>query len=823
MNIDVYGIKLTADITDLTKGVDKAKGKVKELEEKTKIKINNPFENNFDFKGKFKNLGLDELNKKLKETENQLEKLFNKAYKDMYNEITGVHDIMPIGTTKELDEYKEKLAEVMELRDELSSKNKTSTMTADEKQNYVKDLERQQEEAQRLNMTVGQVKTRIIELTSYKRKLENQPMLSDSEKLKLEDTIRRLNEYTAILEKLGVEIPKIQTPFDNKTNEDAKEMNNELEKTDSKLKIISSTSISFGNNMSKTFTRGLKSLRRFALSLFGIQSIWSVLSRATHTYMNQNTELSNKIQAVWNGLGAMVGPIVDYLATVFMKLLGYINVVTKALFGFDIIAKANEATMKNYNKQLAKTQKQLGGFDELSNLNQNQEQEGPKGLINEDDIKLDEGLVKKLQDISYWLKDNWDWLGKVLIALGAVFGISAVAGWISNIGKLLGGTSSGLIGFSSVLSTIATLGIITVGVDLVYKGLTGRDLVKDITDILDGINDLRKANKNQQKVDKTNHKNTLDNADAMDILSKEYNTGSKEVTTYVANIESAIEMNQANINQNEKWENSLSGVGKIISNIDGSLNEHRQSTKMSKEEIERLVVSYSNLYNRGQLTVAQTKDYAELMKSLGYNIDGTKMNTQDYNRYLKEQEENQKRVNDATSAGAGILRATGTVLDDLKNKAYIYGNALGQLAGNPYLITINSVLNPPDTRAYINALNDVIWRLNQNDAARMIATGSAIGSLTTMALNRIPYLSIGTDLVRSEGLAYLHAGESVVPADVAGGGYSNDNNETNSLLRELIETVQSKQFSATIGEDEVGRASVNYIRNQNRIMGGSVL
>ena len=664
-------------------------------------------------------------------------------------------------------------------------------------------------------MKVSQLQTELLKAQKELQRYKGYELISKEDV----QTVAGLQVAVEALQKRIRELGA--TPF--KLKDDIEETSKEIENVDEKLEVVSKTSITFNNNLGKAFTRGLKSLRRFALSLFGIQSLWTVLSRATHTYMNQNTELSNKIQAVWNGLGAMVGPIVDYLATVFMRLLGYINVVTKALFGFDIIAKANEATMKNYNKQLAKAQKQLGGFDELSNLNQNQEQQGPQGLINESDIKLDEGLVKKLQDISYWLKDNWDWLGKVLGAIALVFGISAVAGWVSNIGQLLGGTGSGLIGFSSVLSTIATLGIIAVGVDLVYKGLTGRDLVKDITDIIGGINDLKKSNKDNIKANKENHSTLMDNADAMDILSRDYDAGSRDVSTYVANIRSSIEMNQSNIKQNEKWEDSLDGIGRMIANVDGSMKQHRQDTKYSKEEIERLVVSYSNLYNRGQLTVSQTKDYAELMKSLCYNIDGTRMNTQDYNKYLKEQEDKQKKVNDATFTGAGLFGATVSVLDDLKDKTYIYGNALGQLTGNPYLITINSVLNPPDTRTYINALNDVIWRLNQNDAARMIATGSAIGSLTTMALNRIPYLSIGTDLVRSEGLAYLHAGESVVPADVAGGGYSNDNNETNSLLRELIETVQSKQFSATIGEDEVGRASVNYIRNQNRIMGGSVL
>lgn len=92
------------------------------------------------------------------------------------------------------------------------------------------------------------------------------------------------------------------------------------------------------------------------------------------------------------------------------------------------------------------------------------------------------------------------------------------------------------------------------------------------------------------------------------------------------------------------------------------------------------------------------------------------------------------------------------------------------------------------------------------------------------SVRKIPYLSIGTNEVYSEGLAYLHTGEKVVPANVAKGGYdSSDNKETNMLLRVLIDTLENKDFNATIGKDEVGRASVDYINKMKRITGGAIV
>ena len=52
---------------------------------------------------------------------------------------------------------------------------------------------------------------------------------------------------------------------------------------------------SLGNGIEKTMSK----IKRFALSLFSIRSIYSLLSRASSAYMSQDTALANKMQAVW--------------------------------------------------------------------------------------------------------------------------------------------------------------------------------------------------------------------------------------------------------------------------------------------------------------------------------------------------------------------------------------------------------------------------------------------------------------------------------------------------------------------------------------------
>lgn len=51
----------------------------------------------------------------------------------------------------------------------------------------------------------------------------------------------------------------------------------------------------------------------------------------------------------------------------------------------------------------------------------------------------------------------------------------------------------------------------------------------------------------------------------------------------------------------------------------------------------------------------------------------------------------------------------------------------------------------------------------------------AAAQIAAIAAAPLPSLAIGTDLVKSDGLAMLHKGEAVVPADVAKGGFSSGN------------------------------------------------
>ena len=167
----------------------------------------------------------------------------------------------------------------------------------------------------------------------------------------------------------------------------------------------------------KSFDRNINKIKRLGLSLFAIRSSYALVSRASSAYLSQDTELAQKLQSVWVGLGTFLAPAVEGISNALLKALGYLNVFIKALTGVDYIARANAKSLK---KQ-ADAQKQLAaGIDEVTNLQESASGGKPSGLI--EIPELDDRIVKKLQNLARAIKENEDALKLLGIAFGAVLG-----------------------------------------------------------------------------------------------------------------------------------------------------------------------------------------------------------------------------------------------------------------------------------------------------------------------------------------------------------------------------------------------------------------
>src|SRR5574344_2165617 len=153
--------------------------------------------------------------------------------------------------------------------------------------------------------------------------------------------------------------------------QDILEMNAELEKLEGQYNKINQSSNMFSSSFNKIkdgMNESLKSAKRFTLSLFGIQSVYRMLSRASSAYLAQDEETSSKIQSAWIGLGSVFAPLLQTVANFTIKAVSYINVFIKALTGTDFLANAMDKSMHKASKSAGKFSKILAGFDELTNL-----------------------------------------------------------------------------------------------------------------------------------------------------------------------------------------------------------------------------------------------------------------------------------------------------------------------------------------------------------------------------------------------------------------------------------------------------------------------
>lgn len=307
----------------------------------------------------------------------------------------------------------------------------------------------------------------------------------------------------------------MKIPVELRMSEDERlKLESDIEKTKNRiisLKESMQDASEEGNKMNEKISKGFKkstsTMKRFALSLFSIGTVYATVSKASSAWLSEDTALAQKLQNVWIGLGALVSPIIEKISDLMLKALGYLNEFVKALSGgrIDFIAKANAKALEKQANAQKELNRQTYDFDEIRK--QQEQNAGVSTGISSGGIsipELDNRLVKKLQDLAKCLRENQELVKGLGIAFGIAFGAYKIASLLSNIGKLIGvaGAGTGLAGLGAILGTLAQIGVIAIGVSLLYTGLTGRDLIDDLKEAYNGIKALNEIEQEQREANK---------------------------------------------------------------------------------------------------------------------------------------------------------------------------------------------------------------------------------------------------------------------------------------------------------------------------------
>lgn len=340
-------------------------------------------------------------------------------------------------------------------------------------------------------------------------------------------------------------------------------------------------------------TRLIKKLKRVGLALFSIRSAYTLVSKASSAYLSKDTQLAEKLQSVWVGLGSFLAPLLEYLSNMLLKMVGYLNVFIKALTGIDFVARANAKALNKQASAQKNLNKQMLSFDEINKLEDtstsSDTSSSGSGLI--ELPELDEKIVKKLQDLAYWLRENWDLIKAVGIALGVTFGAAKIAQLIGNISTLIGGGSKGIKGLTKSLNKIPTLikiGIIVGGISYTIN------TVKKIKEDTKNLNKQTESLREQMK----------------DIY---YMKWSKETDTNKT-LEEQNRLRQVglvSLGEAYKWYNEITGASESY------LGDAKQTVYHSKGNLEALKQQYQAQSNNKE---KQKEILTGLIDQYNYNL-----------------------------------------------------------------------------------------------------------------------------------------------------------------------------------------------------------
>lgn len=197
----------------------------------------------------------------------------------------------------------------------------------------------------------------------------------------------------------------------------------ELTQSQKQVKTNSGIFDNMGSGFTKingTIKQATSRMLRYGLSILSIRTAFSLVSKASQAYLSYDTDLANKLQSAWAGLGSFLAPLIEKIANMIMKLVGYMNIFIKAVTGQDLLAKASAKATKKINDQAKATKKlnrSLSEMDEITNITDeigNKNADLPENPFdNFKDVELP--WADKIKNFGEWVRNNWK---EVLVILG---------------------------------------------------------------------------------------------------------------------------------------------------------------------------------------------------------------------------------------------------------------------------------------------------------------------------------------------------------------------------------------------------------------------
>lgn len=266
------------------------------------------------------------------------------------------------------------------------------------------------------------------------RSFDAQTDYVESQMQEIEDKLKQADIGFEVgdTQKLEADYERLGIKLDNLQKKQAK-----LNQEQAQMGKLDLSGIQTGiNNVNKGLQGTIKKVAKWGLALFGIRTAYNAIRGAMSTLSQYDTQMASNIEYIRYSLANSLQPIIQTILNLVVKLLQYINYITKAWTGKNLFKTADafknaQKNAKSLNKELSKT---TASFDEINTVSSSSSAGGGAD-ISAPNVDLT-GLQGEVPSWLKWIVDNKD---KIL--------------------AIMGGVATGLLAWKLGLSGIQSLGI----------------------------------------------------------------------------------------------------------------------------------------------------------------------------------------------------------------------------------------------------------------------------------------------------------------------------------------------------------------------------
>ena len=534
-----------------------------------------------------------------------------------------------------------------------------------------------------------------------------------------------------------------------------KELNSEIDKTS---EITQNT----GNEISKAFNKGLKSVKKLTLGFLGARSAFGLFKKYMSEYSSQNEEFAQKMQLTTNVITTALAPAFEFFGNIIQYVVIGLARVVELLFGVNILGKTMDTSLKNASKSAKELNDNLSGLDEISNIDQS-----ASGLSTGigGQLKAMEDFQKKIAEVDAWFKKHK--IDEKILAIKNA--IKSVWDWATEHPILTTAFIAGLLALKTgILPSLISM-ISGSGNTSLLGGFKALLAISLTTWVVDQVNQLDKL---EQKVNKITEK-----------LKKESREKESQASTTTAY------MKQFNDYNEQYYEKAQKDYKKAIEDL-----------KKAKKEQEKIATMWTWILEPGdyydaidhineiEKRIGRIKEEQKKLNAtydIGTNRIGQSVQLTDtMQSTLEKANKRAQFINDTTSKWSSNISNANSEANNL-NKKMSNGFISLQTNINDTNNTFNSM------KKNINNTFDKNYSLKIDISSISSATKSIVSQFNTSlrALGiKLPSYDVGTDYVPRDQIAMIHEGERIVPKKYNNSRYMG-NEETNSLLIELNRNV----------------------------------